>query len=109
MGAHTTSDDPSRYRIAAELEEWKLKDPIARVKAYLARSGAADEALFAEVEAEAKQIATELRTTCRALPDPEPESMFDHVYAEPHAVLDAEREEYLAYRAGFEETQEATA
>ena len=33
MGAHTTSDDPTRYRIAAEVEAWKLKDPIARVKA----------------------------------------------------------------------------
>ena len=110
MGAHTTSDDPSRYRIAAEVEEWKLKDPIARVKAYLARSGAADEAWLADVDAQAAEIGTELRTTCRALPDPPPESMFDDVYAEPHAVLDAEREEYLAYRAGFtEETEEVQA
>ena len=31
MGAHTTSDDPTRYRVAAELEAWKLKDPIERV------------------------------------------------------------------------------
>jgi 2-oxoisovalerate dehydrogenase E1 component alpha subunit len=110
MGAHTTSDDPSRYRIAAEVEEWKLKDPIARVKAYLARSGAADEAFFAEVDAEAAGIATELRTACRAMPDPTPESMFDQVYAAPHAVLDSEREEYLAYRAGFaDETEGAHA
>ena len=35
MGAHTTSDDPTRYRLAAELESWKLKDPIERLKAYL--------------------------------------------------------------------------
>jgi len=62
------------------------------------------------VEAEAKRIATELRVTCRALPDPPPESMFDDVYAEPHGVLDAEREEYLAYRAGFaDESEEARA
>jgi 2-oxoisovalerate dehydrogenase E1 component alpha subunit len=38
MGAHTTSDDPSRYRLAQELEEWKLKDPIERVKSYLTRN-----------------------------------------------------------------------
>src|SRR6266704_6770203 len=31
MGAHTTTDDPSRYRLEAELEAWKLKDPIERV------------------------------------------------------------------------------
>ena len=35
MGAHTTSDDPTRYRLTDELESWKLKDPIERVKAYL--------------------------------------------------------------------------
>src|SRR3954453_19936781 len=46
MGAHTTSDDPTRYRLASELEEWKLRDPIARVKAYLARNGIADAAFF---------------------------------------------------------------
>ncbi|MGH3503084.1 MAG: thiamine pyrophosphate-dependent dehydrogenase E1 component subunit alpha, partial [Nocardioidaceae bacterium] len=33
MGAHTTTDDPTRYRLATELEAWKLKDPIERVKA----------------------------------------------------------------------------
>ena len=46
MGAHTTSDDPTRYRLADELESWKLKDPIERVKAYLVRTGKADQAFF---------------------------------------------------------------
>ena len=32
MGAHTTSDDPTRYRIASEVEAWQAKDPIARVQ-----------------------------------------------------------------------------
>ncbi|HEY0357109.1 MAG TPA: thiamine pyrophosphate-dependent dehydrogenase E1 component subunit alpha, partial [Mycobacteriales bacterium] len=35
MGAHTTSDDPTRYRIASEVEAWKLKDPIERVRSFL--------------------------------------------------------------------------
>jgi 2-oxoisovalerate dehydrogenase E1 component alpha subunit len=38
MGAHTTTDDPTRYRLSAELEAWKLKDPIERVKQYLIRT-----------------------------------------------------------------------
>ena len=42
MGAHTTSDDPSKYRLADELEHWRFKDPIERVRAYLTRTGAAD-------------------------------------------------------------------
>ena len=35
MGAHTTTDDPTRYRLSDDLERWKLKDPIARVEVYL--------------------------------------------------------------------------
>ena len=38
MGAHTTTDDPTRYRLASELETWRLRDPIERVRSYLARS-----------------------------------------------------------------------
>ena len=37
IGAHTTSDDPTRYRIDAEVEVWKHRDPIERVKALLVR------------------------------------------------------------------------
>ena len=33
MGAHTTSDDPTRYRIASEVEAWQAKDPIKRLRA----------------------------------------------------------------------------
>ena len=53
MGAHTTTDDPTRYRLAGDLEAWKLRDPIERVKAYLVRSGGADTSFFNEVDAEA--------------------------------------------------------
>ncbi len=37
MGAHTTSDDPTRYRVDAEVEVWKHRDPIERIKALLVR------------------------------------------------------------------------
>ncbi|MEI2642969.1 MAG: pyruvate dehydrogenase (acetyl-transferring) E1 component subunit alpha [Candidatus Nanopelagicales bacterium] len=98
MGAHTTSDDPSRYRVEEELEQWRLKDPIERVRAYLLRSGAADMAFTEAVEAEATELAERLRQECRSLPDPPPEDMFAHVYAGPHPLVDQERawwQEYL--------------
>jgi 2-oxoisovalerate dehydrogenase E1 component alpha subunit len=101
MGAHTTSDDPTRYRVAADLEAWKLKDPIERLKVYLARNGWADHDLFAAVEAEADAMAVALRDGCRALPDPAPASLFDHVYAEPHPLIDEERAQFTAYHASF--------
>ena len=101
MGAHTTSDDPTRYRVEAELEAWKLKDPIARVRAYLARNGFADHDFFEEVEVEAEALAVRLRAGCRALPDPQIDSIFEHVYADPHPLVEAERAETAAYHASF--------
>ncbi|MDA8321587.1 MAG: pyruvate dehydrogenase (acetyl-transferring) E1 component subunit alpha [Actinomycetota bacterium] len=101
MGAHTTTDDPTRYRLSAELESWKLKDPIERVRQYLIRSGLAKEDFFAAVNAEADEIGARIRQACETMPDPEPLSMFDHVYAEPNALVAAEREQAAAYISSF--------
>ena len=103
MGAHTTTDDPTRYRLASELEVWRLRDPIERVRSYLARSGQANAAFFEQVDAEAAELGTHIREGCRQLPDPVPLSVFDHVYAGANAILDAERAQYEAYLEGFEE------
>jgi 2-oxoisovalerate dehydrogenase E1 component alpha subunit len=102
MGAHTTSDDPTRYRLASELEEWKLRDPIARLKVYLSRSGIADAAFFDSVDAEGDELAARIRQGTLEMPDPEPTSMFDHVYAEQTPPLAAQRAEFVEYHASFE-------
>jgi pyruvate dehydrogenase E1 component alpha subunit len=102
MGAHTTSDDPTKYRVSAEVEVWKLRDPIARLRNLLARAHGVPQSFFEEVDAEAAEVGTDLRARCLALPDPSPASMFDHVYAEPHPVMDRERAELTAYLSSFE-------
>jgi len=102
MGAHTTSDDPTKYRISAEVEVWKLRDPIARLKAYLTSSLKGDPAFFEEVEVEADALAARVRAGCLAMPDPEPLSMFDNIYVEEHPLIDAERAGFAAYTASFE-------
>jgi len=101
MGAHTTTDDPTRYRLASELEAWKLKDPVERVKAYLVRTGSADAAFFEQIDAEATQVGRHIRQACLEMPDPAPLSMFDNVYSEPTALLREEREQYAAYLDSF--------
>jgi 2-oxoisovalerate dehydrogenase E1 component alpha subunit len=102
MGAHTTTDDPTRYRLAAELEAWKLKDPVERVKAYLVRTGAADQAFFEDIDAEAADVGRGVRQACLTMPDPEPMAIFENVYSEPNALLAAEREQFAAYLDSFE-------
>ena len=81
MGAHTTSDDPTRYRESAEVETWKLKDPIERVKRYLLVQGT-PQTFFDELEAEAEELGKHLRAVCKALPEPDLESLFDLVYVD---------------------------
>jgi 2-oxoisovalerate dehydrogenase E1 component alpha subunit len=101
MGPHTTSDDPTRYRLAAELETWKLKDPIERMKAYLSRGGMADGDFFEQVDREADALAAHMRQGCLELPDPDPISLFDNVYAGGSSLLDEEREQLATYLASF--------
>jgi 2-oxoisovalerate dehydrogenase E1 component alpha subunit len=103
MGAHTTTDDPTRYRLAAELETWKLKDPIERVKAYLVRNNLADEKFFSDLEAESAEVGARIRKACLEMPDPDPLAIFENVYVEPNALLEAERDQYAAYLDTFEE------
>jgi 2-oxoisovalerate dehydrogenase E1 component alpha subunit len=107
MGAHTTTDDPTRYRLASDVEVWRLRDPIERVRSYLARSGQADSTFFAAIDAEANELGERIREGCRTLPDPAPLELFDHVYAGGSAILDDERERYAAYLESFEQTDTA--
>ena len=102
MGAHTTTDDPTRYRLSDDVERWKLKDPIARVEAYLKRNAMADQSFFDDVAAEADDLGHRLREGCKAMPDPQPLSMFDHVYAEMTEELETQRDGFAAYLESFE-------
>jgi pyruvate dehydrogenase E1 component alpha subunit len=102
MGAHTTNDDPSRYRIASEVEAWQAKDPIKRMRLLLDREGLADEAFFAECDESAAAQAQTLRERVLAMPDPDPLTIFDHVYPEGSPELDEQREQFAAYTASFE-------
>ena len=107
MGPHTTSDDPARYRPRAEEEAWRAKDPLTRLWALLRAEGLADDAFDQLIAAEGEQAASALRHGCVALPDPGPYDVFDHVYAEPHPLLEEEREAYEGFLATLEEADGA--
>ena len=102
MDAHTTSDDPTRYRLADELELWKLKDPIERVRVHLVRSLGVEQAFFAGVQAESDELAARFRQFCVDMPAPAADRMFSQVYAEPSPLVEEQRAEFLAYHASFE-------
>jgi 2-oxoisovalerate dehydrogenase E1 component alpha subunit len=95
IGAHTTSDDPTRYRIDAEVEVWKHRDPVERVKSLLVREYHIKNAAFDKVAAEADALASKLRVDVLAMGRPDPITMFDHAYAAPHPLVDEGRREMV--------------
>jgi len=101
MGAHTTSDDPTRYRSAAEEQYWRDRDPIDRLLALMKAEDAVDDAWLAELDAEATAFGEHIRTTVRSFERPSSDFMFRNVYAGPHAIVDDERAWFEAYQRTF--------
>ncbi|MGC0274315.1 pyruvate dehydrogenase (acetyl-transferring) E1 component subunit alpha [Pseudactinotalea sp. Z1739] len=104
MGAHTTSDDPTRYRSRAEEDLWRSRDPIDRLRLLLEAEGIGSD-FFTELDREAEELGERLRDYCRSLAPPPPSAMFEHVYATEHHLVTADREWFDTYQAGFEEGQ----
>ena len=101
MGAHTTSDDPTRYRSAAEEEHWRQRDPIDRLRLHLQARGELGEDFLASLAADGDALGARLRAAVRAMEAPSTASMFEHVYAEAHAVVTAEAAWFSQYESSF--------
>jgi pyruvate dehydrogenase E1 component alpha subunit/2-oxoisovalerate dehydrogenase E1 component alpha subunit len=91
IGAHSTSDDPTRYRTDAEVESWKKKDPVDRLAKHLRHLGAIDDASEAALEAELGAEIAAVVKSVEELPPPPRTSLFDDVYAEPTWNLEEQR------------------
>lgn len=100
MGAHTSSDDPTKYREDTELQSWVAKDPITRFEAWLRARGESDQ-FFADVATEAEDFAADIRRRTLELPPPSNDKIFDHVYSEPHPVMEAQKQWLAAYEESF--------
>lgn len=101
MGAHTTSDDPTRYRTKAEEDYWRERDPLARLETYLVSLGELPDDFRAAADADGKALATDARLRTKALGTPPSHVIFDHVFAEPHATVDADRAWFERYERSF--------
>lgn len=81
MGAHSSSDDPTRYRDGAEVEAWRRKDPVERMFRKLERDGAFDAEGNAALRKELIEEINAVIAQVEPLPRPSLESLFDDVYA----------------------------
>jgi 2-oxoisovalerate dehydrogenase E1 component alpha subunit len=93
MGAHTTSDDPTRYRSDDELAHWAALDPIARLERYLGTEGHDIAALRDRAETTALLATQGLRDAIVDAPDLDPGELFRHVFVDPPpSLLEQQRE-----------------
>jgi len=95
IGAHSSSDDPTRYRSNDEVEAWKKKDPLVRMERYLRRAELLDDRGRAEMEREIQDEITKAIAEVEPLPPPARETLFDDVFATLPPHLEDEREELL--------------
>jgi 2-oxoisovalerate dehydrogenase E1 component alpha subunit len=97
---HSTSDDPRAYRPAELVEPWKKKDPLLRMRRYLGRRGALDDAADEKIRAEVREALQRALKEAEAFaPKPPVGTLFEDVYAAPLPHLReqlAELEEAIA-------------
>ncbi|MFI5345350.1 MAG: pyruvate dehydrogenase (acetyl-transferring) E1 component subunit alpha [Elusimicrobiota bacterium] len=103
MGHHTTADDATRYRSEKDVEAWKKKDPITRMKKYLTAKTLWDEKKEKALEGSTKSwIAAEVKAY-EDFPAPNPLDMFANNYEHATAALIEQRgqlEELLKFKGG---------
>jgi 2-oxoisovalerate dehydrogenase E1 component alpha subunit len=100
MEAHTTSDDPTRYRTQEELDEAAKTDPIARMRNYLTGRDLYDQDLEDAIEEQAKATAAHVRAGIYDAEHGDPLELFEHVYADPTGHFDQQRAQLQAELAG---------
>jgi pyruvate dehydrogenase E1 component alpha subunit len=98
LEAHTTSDDPTRYRSDVELEQWGQLDPLSRFGRMLEREGLLTEEVRSAAELRASTATRRLRDSVVDAPDRDPDELFEHVFVEPTPALLEQREELRAER-----------
>ena len=95
IGAHSTADDPGRYRDDADVEAARAFDPITRFRTWLTAEGIVDEDIRRLVDEEIEAQVLAIREGVIAQPAPPVEWMFDWTYAEPPATLARQRREVV--------------
>jgi pyruvate dehydrogenase E1 component alpha subunit len=80
LGDHTTADDASRYRSREEVEQWKRKEPIDRLRKYMEKSGLWDDSREQALRAAAKEKVESAVHELESFPAPDPLDIFRFIY-----------------------------
>lgn len=91
LGAHTTADDPTRYRAGDEEQRLRYGEPLARLRRYLFNAGLMSEDEERAIEDMAKVEVEDAVQAAESFPKSLPVEVFDHVYADLSEPLKAQR------------------
>jgi pyruvate dehydrogenase E1 component alpha subunit len=97
IGAHTTADDPTRYRNPTEVEAWRVKDPLVRFKRFLMSRDLLDEAEDQQLIQVIEEEINEAVRVAEAMPPMAPDSFFDYTSASLSPRLQEQRADLLRY------------
>src|SRR5437899_5573914 len=97
IGAHTTADDPTRYRTPDEVEFWRAKDPLTRFKRFLVSRDMLDEEHDRQLIAAVEEEINEAVRVAEAMPPMAPDSFFDYTSASLSPRLQEQRADLLRY------------
>jgi pyruvate dehydrogenase E1 component alpha subunit len=97
MGAHSSSDDPTRYRDQAEVDQWKKRDPLDRARGVLLERGVWDSGRDEKLREELLGRVNAAIATAEALPPPPADTLFDDVYSDEPWHLREQRHELLTF------------
>ena len=87
MQAHTNADDATRYRQDSEVAQWVARDPLSRMKKYLADKGLLDDDGESRIAEEAEAVATQLRNGLSEDVPVDPQDLFKYVFSTPTPQL----------------------
>ena len=100
MGAHSTSDDPTRYRDESELSAWESRCPIARLRLYLEKNGLWDASKEESLQQRIREETTQAIDEAKKTEKPPLHTLVEDVYFEIPATL---KEQYRELTRFFPE------
>lgn len=97
MGAHSSSDDPSRYRSEEEMHRWERVDALARLRRHAKWRGIWSDEVEKGAQEEAEKAVSRMISECERWPPPPVESLFEDVYERMPESLRRQKEGYLRF------------
>lgn len=99
-GAHSTADDPKKYRNPDESEERRKFDPLIRLELFMKKSGYWDDDWALRLDEEAVQEIEEAVQKFESMPPPDVNDLYDHMFEEMPWPIAEHKQQYLQYLRG---------